>query len=154
MAPGHPEAEVLELFTFSVGAHRYAVDLARVDEVLQEMAVQPVPGAQPPVTGCVLLRGERVPLVALRAALGEAPAPEGSRPGLLVCWLGRRRVAFSMDGVGGVVPVAASAVRAPAPAESVPRGVVAVWAQPLGATLLLDVLLLLRGQSPPVPGTG
>jgi purine-binding chemotaxis protein CheW len=145
---------VLELFTFSVGAHRYAVDLARVDEVLPEMPVQPLPGAHAPVEGCIQLRGERVPVVALRAALGEAPAPPGSRPGLLVCWLGRRRVAFAMDGVGGVVPVAASAVRVPAATETVPPGVVAVWAQPPGATLLLDVLQLLRGKSPSAPRTG
>jgi len=153
VTPGHPE-EVLELFTFLVGAHRYAVDLARVDEVLPELPVQPVPEAHPPVQGCIPLRGERVPVVALRAALGEAPAPEGSRPGLLVCWLGRRRVAFGMDGVGGVVPVAVSALRAPAAAESVPPGVVAVWAQPPGTTLLLDVLQLLRGKSPSAPGRG
>ncbi len=144
----------MELFTFAVGAHRYAVDLARVDEVLPDTPVQPLPEAHAPVEGCIRLRGERVPVVALRAALGESAAPEGSRPGLLVCWLGRRRVAFAMDGVGGVVPVAVSAVRVPGAAEAVPRGVVAVWAQPPGATRLLDMLQLLGGKSPAVPGRG
>jgi purine-binding chemotaxis protein CheW len=145
---------VLELFTFLVGAHRYAVDLARVDEVLPDMAVQPLPGAHAPIDGQIHVRGERLPVVALRAALREAQAPEGSRPGLLLCWLGRRRVAFAMDGVGGVVPVAASAIRVPGEAETLPPAVVAVWAQPPGATLLLDVLQLLRGKSPSVPEGG
>ena len=154
MKPGRPEADVLELFTFTVGAHRYAVDLARVDEVLPDTPVQPLPEAAAPVSGSISLRGERVPVVALRAALGEAAAAEGSRPGLLVCWLGQRRVAFSMDGVGGVVPVAVSSLRMPPAADAVPHGVVAVWAQPPGATLLLDVLLLLRRKSPVAAGTG
>jgi len=147
------QPDALELFTFVVGAHRYAVDLARVDEVLHDMAVEEEGHWAAPVRGCVVLRGERVPVVELRRCLAEAPAAESARPGLLVCWLGQRRVAFAMDGVGGVAQVAVGALRLPREGEA-PPGVVAVWAQPPALHFLLDVLALLRPNSPSAPKGG
>ncbi|MGO9830734.1 MAG: chemotaxis protein CheW [Myxococcaceae bacterium] len=152
--PLRPPPEVLELFTFLVGAHRYAVDLGRVDEVLPEMQGVPAPGAPAFVRGSVVLRGERVPVVELRACLLETAAPEGARPGLLVCWLGPRRVAFAMDAVGAVAQVAVSRLRLPAPAEEAMPGVVAVWEEPPAVHFLLDVLALCAAPSPPAPGRG
>ncbi len=148
------QEETLELFTFSVGAHLYAVDLSRVDEVLPPMQVTETSEARPPVLGCVTLRGERVPVVALRSCLPGGPAPEGARPGFLVCWLGRRRVAFCIDGVGGVFEVAAGSLGPPPEAADVSAAVVAVWAQPKGVHFLLDLRALLRGESPSASGTG
>jgi purine-binding chemotaxis protein CheW len=150
----HEAAETLELFTFGVGAHQYAVDLARVDEVLPPTEVMEARGARPPVVGALSLRGERLPVVDLRGPLQEAPAKEEARPGFLVCWLGRRRVAFGIDGVGGVVRVATAGLQAPAASAQVSPAVVAVWAQPPSVTFLLDVRALLRGESPQTPGTG
>jgi purine-binding chemotaxis protein CheW len=148
MSVGWPPEETLELFTFFVGAQRYAVDLLRVDEVLPPMAVTPVPDVQLPVVGCVVVRGESLPVVELRQALGEGPAPEDARPGLLVCRLGRRRVGFCIDGVGTVAKVAAGTLGAPPVGPSVSLAVVAVWAQPPSVHFLLDLKALLRGQSP------
>ena len=144
------QQDVLELFTFSVRGCRYAVDLARVEEVLSSLHPEAPPtGIRPPVTGLVLLRGERVPVVDLRALLQEGPAPAAGRPGLLVCWVGRRRVAFSIDGVGAVAQVAVTSLRLPGAAEEVPSGVVAVFPQPPGVLFLLDLVALLRGKSLP-----
>jgi chemotaxis signal transduction protein len=152
MSLGRPEDETLELFTFSVGGHSYAVDLRRVDEVLPPMQVTQAPDAVSPVVGSVTLRGERVPVVELRACLPEGAAAAGARPGLLVCWLGRRRVGFLVDGVGAVAQVAASTLGAPPTEAGVPPAVAAVWAQPPDVHFLLDLKELLRGQSPsPAP---
>jgi purine-binding chemotaxis protein CheW len=148
------QEETLELFTFSVGAHQYAVDLLRVDEVLPPMEVTEAADARPPVLGCVSLRDERLPVVELRSCLKEDPAQEGAHPGFLVCWLGRRRVAFCIDAVGGVVRVATAGLVAPPVPADVSPAVVAVWAQPPGVTFLLDLLGLLRGKSPGKAGTG
>lgn len=152
MTLARPPEETLELFTFSVGAHRYAVDLARVDEVLPPMEVTPAADVRAPVLGCVQLRGERVPVVELRQCLRGGPAEEGARPGFLVCRLGRRRVAFCIDGVGGVFRVGTGSL-GPRPTD-VSEAVVAVWAQPPDVHLLLDLRELLRGQSPSEAGTG
>ena len=149
-----PQEETLDLFTFSVGAHLYAVDLLRVDEVLSPMKVMPAPDVRAPVLGCVLLRGERVPVVELRSCLAAGPAPEGGRPGFLVCWLGRRRVAFCVDGVGGVFRVAAGSLGPRPEGADVADAVVAVWAQPPGIHFLLDLRALLRRESPPASETG
>jgi purine-binding chemotaxis protein CheW len=142
-----PEDETLELFTFFVGAQRYAVDLLRVDEVLPLMEVTALPDVRAPVVGSVLVRGESVPVVELRQALAEGPAPEDARPGLLVCRLGRRRVGFRIDGVGTVARVAAGTLGAPPVGAAVSPAVVAVWAQPPSVHFLLDLKALLRGQS-------
>jgi len=142
------EDETLELFTFSVGAHQYAVDLLRVDEVLPATEVTAAHDARPPVLGCLSLRGERLPVVELRGSLRDGPPGEGARPGFLVCWLGRRRVAFCIDGVGGVVKVATASLQAPASSADVSPAVVAVWEQPPSVTFLLDLRAVLRGESP------
>jgi chemotaxis signal transduction protein len=155
MSPGPlEEQETLALFTFSVGVHSYAVDLRRVDEVLPPMEVTEAPGARAPVVGAVSLRGERVPVVELRQCLPVVDAPLGARPGLLVCWLGRRKVGFLVDAVGAVAQVSAASLLAPSAGAGVSPAVAAVWAQPPGVHFLLDVKELLRGQSPSPPPTG
>jgi purine-binding chemotaxis protein CheW len=144
--------EMLELFTFALGASLYAVDLARVDEVLPPMEVTSTEEARPPVLGVVSQRGESVPVVELRQCLPGGPAQEGARPGLLVCWLGKRRVAFCIDGVGGVFRVAPAALLA-RPADA-PEAVAAVWAQPPQVHFLLDLRALLRAESPSASASG
>jgi purine-binding chemotaxis protein CheW len=151
---GRAQEETLELFTFSIGAHQYAVDLLRVDEVLPPMEVTEAEDVRPPVLGCVWLRGEALPVVELRRCLRDGPVPEEARPGFLVCWLGRRRVAFCIDAVGGVVRVATASLVAPPAGADVSPAVVAVVAQPPGVTFLLDVKALLRGGSPEKAGSG
>jgi chemotaxis signal transduction protein len=151
---GPLEDETLELFTFSVGAHAYAVDLRRVEEVLPPMEVQEAPGAQAPVVGAVTLRGERIPVVELRQCLPEGAVATGARPGLLVCWLGRRKVGFLVDAVGAVAQVSTAGLLAPSAGAGVSPAVAAVWAQPPGVHFLLDLKQLLRGQSPPPPQAG
>lgn len=140
--------ETLELFTFSVGAHKYAVDLLRVEEVLPSTEVTSAFDGRPPVVGHLVLRGEHVPVVELRQCLPDGPAPEGARPGVLVCWLGRRKVGFRIDGVGAVARVAVGSLGPPPAGEDVSAAVVAVWAQPPDVHFLLDLKELLRGQSP------
>jgi chemotaxis signal transduction protein len=152
MSVGLPDDETLELFTFTVGPHSYAVDLRRVDEVLPPLEVTEAPGARAPVVGAVNLRGERVPVVELRRCLPLGDSALGARPGLLVCWLGRRKVGFLVDGVGAVAQVAVASLLAPSAGAGVSPAVAAVWAQPPGVHFLLDLKELLRGQSPsPAP---
>ena len=73
--------QVLDLFTFVVGPHRYAIDVRRVDEVLAPAEVTPLPGARAPVDGLLSLRGGPVPRVDLRLCLPAGDPPAGSEPG-------------------------------------------------------------------------
>jgi purine-binding chemotaxis protein CheW len=145
--------ETLELFTFQVGEHRYAVDVLRVDEVLPSMELTPWEGVASPVEGSILLRGERVPVVDLRQCLPGAGSPAPGARRLLVCWLGRRRVAFHIDGVGSVLRVTTGRLQ-PAPAgPGASAAVVAVSVEVGSVHFLLDVKEVLR-KSPPVPAAG
>jgi purine-binding chemotaxis protein CheW len=147
-----PDAEeMLELFTFSVGPHRYAVDLPRVDEVLPPTELTPSSSSGGLVVGSVPLRGERIPVVDLRRCLPSGPAGAAA-PRFLVCWLGRRRVAFFVDAVGGVVRLQTASLRPGPGGAAVSPAVVAVSAEVTGDHFLLDLRELLRRQSPPAPG--
>jgi purine-binding chemotaxis protein CheW len=136
----------VQLCAFRVGEQEYAVDLMRVEEILRPPPVTPLPRAPAVVEGVAHLRGAVVPVVDLRRCLG-APLPEvaGRRERLLVCLLGRRRVALRVDAVLEVMRVARADLR-PAPPLSVEAGtpfVVGVCGSPERLRLLLDVKVLL-----------
>lgn len=96
------EPSQVQLCAFTVGAEEYAIDIHRVLEILQPPAPTQVPRASQ-VDGVVNLRGEIVPLVDLRRALGAAGPPDLRRQKLLVCLVGRRKVGFRVDRVTQVV---------------------------------------------------
>jgi purine-binding chemotaxis protein CheW len=146
--------QVLDLFTFVVGPHRYAIDVRRVDEVLAPAEVTPLPGARAPVDGLLSLRGGPVPRVDLRLCLPAGDPPAGSEPRVLLCWLGRRRVAFYVDGVGGVTRVPAARLQVAPGGPVVPPAVVAVSVEGGAVHFLLDLVDLLHRQSPPAPAPG
>jgi len=149
-----PEVETLDLFTFSVGAHRYAVDVRRVDEVLAPAEVTPLAGAAPPLEGLLSLRGAEVPVVDLRLCLPAGTPAPGSEARMLLCWLGKRRVALRVDGVGGVLRVATARLQAAPGGPLVPPAVVALAVEGGTVHFLLDVVELLRRQSPEAGAPG
>jgi purine-binding chemotaxis protein CheW len=148
--PRDPD-ESLDLFTFAVGPHTYAVDVQRVDEVLPPLEVAARSRSDALVEGSVMLRGESVPVVDLRRCLPQGEPPVPVQPRMLVCWLGRRRVAFRVDRVGAVVRVGAASLGVPPPTGELPPAVVAVSSASAGTQFLLDLRELLRQQSPSAP---
>jgi purine-binding chemotaxis protein CheW len=92
------------------------------------------------------LRGAILPVVDLRKRLLGPDVPDAPRTRLLVCLLGRRRVALRVDRVTEVLRVKRGELK-PAPAfASGGRTpfVVGVWGPPERTRLLLDVKALLR----------
>ena len=72
----------LELCAFWVGGAVYAIDVARVDEVLPRVVPLPVPGVPEHVEGVVHLQGATVPIVDLRRLLPPGdPAADGEAQG-------------------------------------------------------------------------
>jgi len=141
-----PEVETLDLFTFSVGAHRYAVDVRRVDEVLAPAEVTPLAGAAPPLEGLLSLRGAEVPVVDLRLCLPAGTPAPGSEARMLL--------ALRVDGVGGVLRVATARLQAAPGGPLVPPAVVALAVEGGTVHFLLDVVELLRRQSPEAGAPG
>ncbi len=106
---------LVQLCAFFVGPEEYAVDIMRVEEILPPQRLTPIRGAPPFIEGVIHLRGSILPVVDLRKRLLGPDAPASPKTRLLVCWLGRKRVAFAVDRVSEVVRLRRSKIK-PAPA--------------------------------------
>jgi purine-binding chemotaxis protein CheW len=145
----NPAEPTVQLCAFYLGREEFAVDLMRVEEILQPQPVTAVPRAPAFVEGVVNLRGTIVPVVDLRKRLGTGEPPPRVRPKLLVCLLGQRRIGLMVDGVSEVSRVARSALK-PAPAlhatGSAPH-VIGAYGPPSRLRLLLDLKVLLTPEA-------
>src|SRR6516162_3614683 len=61
------------LLTFKVGPNRYAIDTARVVELIPRVALRPVPHAPAFLVGLLGYRGKIVPVIDLGLLLDTAP---------------------------------------------------------------------------------
>jgi purine-binding chemotaxis protein CheW len=143
--PVTPPFQSGQLCAFWVGAEEYALDIMRVEEILQPLKCTAVPDAPDFVEGVIDLHGTIVPVIDLHRRLGSGSPPPRAKPKLLICKIGQRRVALRVDGVSEVVRVQRSEVKA-APRFAGPRQsfVVGVWGPPQRLKLLLDLKGLLR----------
>jgi purine-binding chemotaxis protein CheW len=145
-----PRDPLVQLCSFFVGKEEYVVDIMRVEEILPPQKVIPVPRAPSFVEGMLHVRGVLLPVVDLRQRLSgaEAGGPVAPKTRLLVCLLGRRRLALRVDRVTEVVRVRKSEIK-PAPALLSPGRapfIVGVCGTPERPRLLLDIKALLRAE--------
>ena len=107
---------LVQLCAFFVGPEEYAVDIMRVEEILQPQRLTPIRSAPSYIEGIIELRDAIIPVVDLRKRLLGVQEPVNTpKTRMLVCWLGRKRVAFTVDRVSEVVRLRRSDIR-PAPA--------------------------------------
>ncbi|ATB38064.1 Positive regulator of CheA protein activity (CheW) [Cystobacter fuscus] len=148
---------LVQLCAFFVGTEEYAVDIMRVEEILQPQRLTPLRGSPPFIEGVIRLRGAILPVVDLRKRLLGQPSPvDTPKTRLLVCWLGRRRVAFTVDRVSEVVRLRRSDIKPALGAVGSAPFVVGVYGAPEGRDasapggerlkLLLDVKALLLAE--------
>jgi purine-binding chemotaxis protein CheW len=138
------EDQAVQLCAFRVGAEKYAVDLQRVDEIIQPPQLTWVPNAPPFVEGVIHVRDHIIPVIDLRKRLGLPRSPPALRPKCMICRVGREWVAILVDGTSEVLRVAISDLR------PVPRllfsparpYVIGVCGAPDDLTLLLDLKAL------------
>lgn len=130
-----------QLCAFRVGREEYAVDIARIDEILPAQPITPLPRAPDYLDGVLHLRGGIVPIVDVRKQLGAQPSAAPGREKVLICRIGRSRVALAVDAVTRVVHVPLSELK---PAPSLPGGgyVLGAFGKPGALTLLFDVKAL------------
>ena len=74
-APAQENAESVQLCAFRVGEEEYALDIMRIEEILQPHPATRVAGAPDWVLGVINLRGAIIPVVDLRRRLGSGPSP-------------------------------------------------------------------------------
>ena len=95
-------AAMTECLIVRLDTETYAIELGRVAEVHQLVAVTPAPDATGGLVGYVDIRGRVVPVVDLRLALGAQPRPWDASMHLVVCSVGEELVALAVDRVEGV----------------------------------------------------
>jgi purine-binding chemotaxis protein CheW len=148
---------LVQLCAFFVGSEEYAVDIMRVEEILQPQRLTPMRGAPSFLEGVIRLRGAILPVVDLRKRLLGLSSPvDTPKTRLLVCWVGRRRVAFTVDRVSEVVRLRRSDIKPALGSVGPAPFVVGVYGEPEAREasassserlkLLLDVKALLLAE--------
>lgn len=65
----------MEILTFQLEAHRFALKLGAVEEVIRAVSIAPLPGAPSVVHGVINVRGRIVPVLDLRRRFDIPPKP-------------------------------------------------------------------------------
>ncbi len=129
------------LVGFVVGDVRYAVDILRVREIINPLAVVALPHAPPAVVGVADHRGYVVPVVDLRRRFGLPSTEASRRTKWIVVQVGARSIGLVVDAVTDVFGAG------PADQRQVPelgvgdaaRGIAAVYKYDGGLVFVLDV---------------
>jgi purine-binding chemotaxis protein CheW len=128
-----------QLVVFQVAGREYGLPLGQVVEVLQMVAITPVPEAPPWVAGVINLRGRVIPMVDLRPRVGLPPTQPDPAAVFVVASSGERTVGVLADSVAEVVTVDASAIERPDEMTASQGLVTAVTRSEAGVALILDL---------------
>jgi purine-binding chemotaxis protein CheW len=130
-----------DLVGFMVGDVHYAVDILRVKEIINPLAMVALPHAPPVVVGVADHRGDVVPVIDLRRRFGLAPKEATRRTKWILVETDERRVGLVVDSVSAVFGTG------PDQARSVPRlgmgddarGLAAVYQHDGSLVFVIDV---------------
>ena len=117
----HPEDDPRGLLIFEVSGGGYALPVTSVVEILPLMEPVAVPGWPEYGLGIFELRGEPLPLMDVRAALGRAGRPPSPSQLVLVIEALGRRCGVVVDAVHDVASREVRAYEGIAPSEILPR---------------------------------
>ena len=133
----------MEVLLFEVGGERWALEAARVREVVRAVAVSRLPAAPPVVLGVVVVRGELVPVLDFRARVGLPAAPLSPAEHFVIADAGGRTVAVRADRAVGLANVPDAEVADPRAAVPDARHVSGVARLPGGLVLVHDLAAFL-----------
>jgi purine-binding chemotaxis protein CheW len=115
-APEVPVERPQSWVTFELAGERYALPVARVQEITRAQGITRVPHAPPPVRGIANLRGRVLVVVDLRLRLGLPPAAAaGERSRILVVSARERSLGLLVDAAHQVVGLLPSRIEPPPP---------------------------------------
>jgi two-component system chemotaxis response regulator CheV len=94
----------LELLMFRLGGrHLFAINVFKVQEVVKIPKLRHVPHSHPHIRGVAHLRGQAVPVIDLRAAIGMSPLKDLENANLIVAEYNRSVQAFLIGEVDRIV---------------------------------------------------
>jgi purine-binding chemotaxis protein CheW len=124
---------------FRLGRQTFALSLDEVREIVRLSGLERLPGTQAPMAGVIVLRGNPLPVLDVRAP--GAPDDDGD---VLVMELAGDPIGVAVDQVIAVVSADDLPESAEAPAKTLPSYVVGVRRNAAGApVLLVDLHLML-----------
>ena len=104
-----------QLVVFELGAELYAVDIARVHEIIRLQSITRVPRSPAYVEGVINLRGKVIPVMDLRRRFGLPVAEHTRASRIVVVEIGEQVVGIIVDAVSEVLRVTASLIEPPSP---------------------------------------
>jgi purine-binding chemotaxis protein CheW len=138
---------------FRLGQRTFALRLDEVREILRLDGLERLPGTRPPMAGVIVLRGNPLPVLDVRA-----PGAADDDGDVLVMDLAGDTVGVAVDEVLAVLSADELPEAAEAPAKSLPSYVVGVRRNASGPVLLVDLQRLLdvcaEGWTDSLPGAG
>lgn len=90
------------LVGFTIGDLSYAVEIARVREIVRPLPLVPLPHAPPAIIGVADHRGEVIPVLDVRRRLGLPAVGPSRRTKWILVTLARRAAALVVDAVNDV----------------------------------------------------
>lgn len=132
---------------FTIDAAHYAIPLRDVGEVVPAVNIVALPDAPAIVEGVVNVRGEIVPVLALRSKLGHAPRRSAVSEYFILVNARHRRVIVRSD----TTPEIVSLPEAEAPRdEPVERALAGVLPLPNGVAMFQDINRFITADEEPV----
>ncbi len=90
----------LEILEFTLGQHRYGINVAKIREILSYQPVTPIPHANPCVEGIFMPRDVMITVINLKRCIG---VPEDDKEGLFIITnFNKLNIAFHVDEVIGI----------------------------------------------------
>jgi purine-binding chemotaxis protein CheW len=129
---------------FRLGSRRFAAALDDVREIVRLHGLEPLPGATDPLAGMIVLRGEPLPMVDIRASDRVANEERGD---VLVVVPDGEPVGIAVDTVIAVLHPD-ELPPGPAAAKALPAYVVGVGQGSAGPVLIVDLYRLLDSTAP------
>lgn len=131
------------IVAFRVADQRYGLPADNVAQIIEMVAITPLPGAPEIVAGVIDLHGRVIPLLDMRTRLLHPPQPYTLRTPIIVTHLDDRLVGLVVDAVTGVVQLSPQQLQDPAQIlarELAPQPLylAAVAPLPEGLLLVLD----------------
>jgi purine-binding chemotaxis protein CheW len=129
-----------QLATFQIGKYVCAIDVTKVQEVLNQQVMTPVPLAPSYVRGLINLRGQIVTAIDLGRAIGLRSTDESGLAMNIICEDEGQCVGFLVDSVSDVVEVDETSERTIPPSLPPPLRAVVCSVFALPSSLLLEIV--------------
>jgi len=145
MSDATTPADARELISFRIEDQEFCVDIMSVREIRGWSPASPMPHSPPYVRGVINLRGAVLPVIDLRARLGQGVAEPTERSVIIVARVGERTAGLLVDAVSDILTVSGAALQPPPDvgcetAKSFIRGILAIDGRMISLISMDDIL--------------